>query len=254
MQEHGPSQTQSEQGDRAKPPYGPVSPVGEILEHYRSHDLPAGFDRALLRRLDIASNNESKVLNTLSWLGFTDESGQPTTVFRRLQASDADEFERVLAERIRAAYHEIFNQMDPTKASYDEIFRFFARQYSMSLGHSMARLFVGLCQSAGMRMAEVRRTTPAPVRKPPATNRTQPQRQQLIETVGEATEESGPASAGEPEGEARHDLFNLYVHRLIDGLPPLTIDAAMEPDRLRLMAELRSVELDRIERLLQDVS
>lgn len=259
MQDHGASQGNVPAGSRRLPPYGPVSPVTEVLEYYRKHELPQTFDRALLRGLEIAPNNESKVLNTLHWLGFIDEAGRPTTVFRRLQASDNEEFERVLRERLRAAYSEVYDHLDPTKASFDEIYRFFARTYSMSLGNAMARLFVGLCQSAGLPMAETRRSPGTAARKAASLPRSQPQRRP--QPAAPPVSRSPQAQPGETKEAAPHeqreleeDLRRLYLRKLIEGLAPLPADPNIDPEVRRQLAELRERELDRIERLLEVMS
>lgn len=255
MQDQGSMQGRTSAPQRRMPPYGPVSPVIEILEHYRRNELPQAFDRALLRRLDIAPNNESKVLNTLQWLGFTDDAGRPTTVFRRLQASSTEEFERVLRERLRAAYSAFFDELDPTTASYDDSYRFFARNYSMSLGDPMARLFVGLCRTAGLSMAETRRSAGAAARKTVSSSRgQQPRRQQPEPAPAARPPDVSTVSGSETTPEAlEEDLRRLYLRKLIEGLTPLPLDPNLDPERLSRLAELRAAELDRIERLLQAV-
>jgi hypothetical protein len=115
----------------------------------------------------------------------------------------------------------------------------------------MARLFVGLCQSAGMQMAEVRRTSPPPARKPAPAPRSSSHRQQSVPSAPPPREETRSAESDVSAGRPADDLFTHYVRKLIDGVPPLVIDPAMDPDALRLHAEVRALELDRIERLLQ---
>jgi hypothetical protein len=100
-------------------------------------------------------------------------------------------------------------------------------------------------------MPEARRSTPLPRKAPPAP-RSQAPRRQTAEPESRQFEEEPQASPEAPAIE-RDDLYDLYLRKLIDGLPPLVVDPNIDPQSLRLMAELRAVELDRIERLLQDL-
>ncbi|MBT1118464.1 DUF5343 domain-containing protein [Stutzerimonas nitrititolerans] len=92
-----------------KHPYVPSA--GIIMQTFLQFRkmFPAKVDASTLQKLSLAPKNEAAVINTLKFLGFLDDDCKKTSNANEtfLKHND-DEFSVALAERVKAAYSEIF--------------------------------------------------------------------------------------------------------------------------------------------------
>lgn len=92
-----------------KHPYvqGPGS-LASAVKHFR-RSLPATVDAKTLKKLGIAPNNESYVLNVLRFLGLIDQEGKSTDDAKKtFTLHDDDAFASAFADLVKAAYRDLF--------------------------------------------------------------------------------------------------------------------------------------------------
>lgn len=131
-------------------PFAATSSVAEIFEFVRDPEWrPNLINIALIKRLGIASNNESKVVETLRFLTAIDSTGTPTNAFEELKRNFADG----LGVAIRAAYGDLFQTIPQKLMTRERLVSFFREKGQAPTNQRperSARLFVWLCDQAGI--------------------------------------------------------------------------------------------------------
>ncbi|MGF1640270.1 MAG: DUF5343 domain-containing protein [Rhodospirillales bacterium] len=92
-----------------KHPYvqGPGA-LGQVITQFRK-SFPAKVDASTLKKLGIAPNNESYVLNVLRFLGLIDRDGKKTSdATQTFNLHDDYQFSKAFAELVSKAYSELF--------------------------------------------------------------------------------------------------------------------------------------------------
>lgn len=94
---------------KMKHPYvASPGPLVKAFEQFRK-SLPSSITAGTLKKLAIAPNNESYLLNTLRFLGLVNEEGERTDDARKLFTQHADEaFASSLATLVERAYTSLF--------------------------------------------------------------------------------------------------------------------------------------------------
>ena len=135
-------------GRRVPPPYGPTRGMLEGLQLLQ-RTSPSRVDEAYLRQHGVAPGNEYKVIGALRFLGLIDERGEPTEKCRLLRTR-GPAFTLALQGIIRAAYQDLFDTLDPSRATRDQIYNYFVTRLGMGseMATKSARFFMGLCQWA----------------------------------------------------------------------------------------------------------
>lgn len=135
-------------GRRVPPPYGPTRGMLEGLQLLQ-RTSPSRVDEGYLRQHGVAPGNEYKVIGALRFLGLIDERGEPTEQCRLLRTR-GPAFTLALQQIIRAAYQDLFNTLDPSRATRDQIYNYFVTRLGMGpeMATKSARFFMGLCQWA----------------------------------------------------------------------------------------------------------
>ncbi|MCH7998387.1 MAG: DUF5343 domain-containing protein [Chloroflexi bacterium] len=93
--------------------------ISSILESLKDAGVPPRFTHEFLKGLGFTSSNDRAILNVLKGLGFLDQQGVPTELYK--QYRDKTKSKRVLAEALREAYGDLFlahekaNQLSPEK-------------------------------------------------------------------------------------------------------------------------------------------
>lgn len=131
-------------------PYAPTSAVTSFIDAYRNRPLPTPIDTAVLSRVGIADTIVPRTLQALKLLDLLDAQGNPTTALQDLRKAGSDEFRVRLAEIIRAAYADVFTYSDPATDDAARIEDAFRSYEPVSMRPRMVRLFLGLCQEAGI--------------------------------------------------------------------------------------------------------
>ena len=83
-------------------------PVVQMIEQLR-RSFPASIDAATLRKLGIASNNESYMISILKFLGLINADGQKNAELAKIFYLDDDAFKEGFAAIVQAAYAELFD-------------------------------------------------------------------------------------------------------------------------------------------------
>jgi hypothetical protein len=93
-----------------KHPYSPggAGAIAAAVTQFRNA-LPPKINAETLKKLGIAPNNESYVINILRFLGVIDSEGTKTANAASAFSKDDEEFQKEFGAMIEAAYSELFN-------------------------------------------------------------------------------------------------------------------------------------------------
>lgn len=154
-------------------PYTPPSNVVAVLQRLRSRNLPDGIDAEYLRDAGVSEGTLGRTLFALRFLGLIDEEGVPSQALQSIHISSDEEYRSILSGRIREAYSEVFNVVDPTEDSQDRILNVFRRYTPASQRSRMVIFFLGMCREAGIPTLDVPRQRsmqqPRVTSRPPVT-------------------------------------------------------------------------------------
>jgi len=132
-------------------PYAPLAPLVALIRRRREKGLPEVLNSEKLAQLGISEGNISRILQALRFLNLIDEDGHQTEWFSRIARAKEQEYQGILAEIIKGAYHDVFTIIDDPNLATDielnDAFRFYQPQSQRS---RMILLFRGLCQEAGL--------------------------------------------------------------------------------------------------------
>ena len=140
------------------PPYGSVSWYKKFLDliHRRKPDKA---DLEFIR-LNIARNrNEYKISKGLRFLGVITEDGTPTEKLDLLRVT-GDEYKKNLEQIVKEAYQHLFSKIIVEEAEPEDVVNYFIGKYDCSMGtsESALRVFVFLCDEAGILLSEKMKT------------------------------------------------------------------------------------------------
>ena len=131
-------------------PYAPAAAVIGVIRAYRERPIPTPFTLSVLENLDVAATITPRTLQALKLLDLVDDSGMPTVALQDLRKAGSDEYRDRLADVVRAAYAEIFVYRDPETDDVSKIEDSFRKFEPVSMRPRMVRLFLGLCEEAGI--------------------------------------------------------------------------------------------------------
>jgi hypothetical protein len=151
-----------------RPPYCSVRSFLEFLKRIQTITVPRVVDRAYLRQLRVADNNEWALLSALKFLRIVDDRGHPTAAFRRLQTG---EWRAELRTLMCDSYAELM-EIGGETMSQENLRSYFALTASGSQAQNAARFF--------------RKVMDLTAATGPAEN-SQPQHLRLVPTSGEQT-------------------------------------------------------------------
>lgn len=130
-------------------PYAPVKNVLDAIELYREKSTrPITPQR--LAQIGVPDGNVGRTHQALRLLDLIDDEGEPTEALQALQQAETDEYRSRLEQVVRAAYHDVFQVVDPAKDGADKVddaFRFYSPG---SQRPRMVTLFMGLAEEAGI--------------------------------------------------------------------------------------------------------
>lgn len=152
-------------------PYARVGPVINTLERIRNQGLPDLITPATLQKVGLVAKLGYQTTGALAFLGLIAPNGKPTDAYHGLRRARAQEYQGVLAEIIRNAYHPVFAEVDPAQADTVAIADAFRRYEPQAQRDRMVYLFLGLCRAAGLAPQEQPRPAATGQRLPPATGR-----------------------------------------------------------------------------------
>jgi Family of unknown function (DUF5343) len=131
-------------------PYASPKNVLDVVERYRHRGLRTPFTLDLLGQIGVPDGAAHRTLQAFKLLDLVTEDGQPTEALEALKRASEEEYRPLLAQILRAAYHNIFTVVDPasdTPTAVRDAFRFYKPD---SQQHRMVTLFLALCEEAGI--------------------------------------------------------------------------------------------------------
>ncbi len=127
--------------------------IAAAISQFRN-SFPTKVNAETLKKLGIASNNESYLINILRFIGAIDEEGNKTTKAAAAFSKHSDEeFQKAFEEMVKAAYHDLFSLHadNAWNLSDDKLISFFrtSDQTSDLIGRRQTATFQVLASFAG---------------------------------------------------------------------------------------------------------
>jgi hypothetical protein len=147
-------------------PYSGIAGLTQTVTQLRK-SFPVQFGSDTMKKLGIAPNNESYVLNTLRFLGVLDEDGKKgQKVGSVFSQHEDDEFQRGFSEIVSSAYSELFelHGEDAWTLPLTKLIAYFRHTDNTSdiVGKKQAATFQALGLLSGKIDGTVRTPTPKP--------------------------------------------------------------------------------------------
>lgn len=117
----------------------------DLLDKIRVLGIPDIATNKWLEASGFKSSNDRKMLNVLKFVGFMDDSGKPTELWKRYRGKD---HKVVLADGVREGYSELFRYYpNACIRSQEDLQNYFGTKTSsgMQVLSKMARTFLVLC-------------------------------------------------------------------------------------------------------------
>ena len=123
--------------------------IPEMFESIRSAGVPEKFARPFLTSLGYKSTNDMALIPLLKTLGFIDDNGVPTDIYRAYK--DSSQSKKVLGQSIKKAYEKVFLANENAHTlSADKLKGIFSSLSGKSeaVAQKMASTFIALCSMA----------------------------------------------------------------------------------------------------------
>lgn len=211
-------------------PYAPFSVIKSVIERHRQVGMSV-ITADVLSRMGVTDSLVSRSIQALKLLDLVDEGGKPTPELEAIRKASTDDLGPRLSELIRRVYAPVFEVVDPTTATPQQIADSFRGFTPSGQRERMVTLFTGLMAYAGMVEAAPRRT-PGP--RPTRTAATNGQRSKAstpnapTPPIPPSGDTEAPAAAG---GRGSTDEHARIVVLRTGGTIALTVD--MNPLVLR---------------------
>ncbi len=128
-------------------PYPPSGKVIDLVERHRAQGLPTPINVDKVARLTGTPGLAPRVMKALLLLDLVDGEGMPTATFDEMAKAPTDgEFKERFAEMLKAAYADVFQYLDPSTATYEQIEGQFRNYTPRGQLDRMVALFKGLCE------------------------------------------------------------------------------------------------------------
>jgi hypothetical protein len=121
-----------------------------VIDRFRRGTLQTPITQDVLRRAGVHDGLVRRTLKALRLLELIDDSGRPTDQFQVLAKVRPDEYKDAFAGYLRSVYKDVFTYTDPTHGDIDTIRNAFWGYKPQGQHDAMVRLFLGLCEYAGL--------------------------------------------------------------------------------------------------------
>ena len=130
--------------------------ISQLIEHLRKRFV-GKVDSAMLKKLEIAPNNESYIINAFKFIKVLTAEGEPNSEVQNLFAQEEEEFKTGFADLVEAAYLPLFelhgeSAWNLEKTKLVTFFRLEDKSTDL-VGKRQADTFVRLAEIAGKREA-----------------------------------------------------------------------------------------------------
>jgi len=147
-------------------PYNSAPATVAVIERFRAGTLQTPVTLDVLRRAGVHESLVRRTHKALRLLELIDENGQPTEQFKVLAKVRPDEYKDAFAGYLRSVYKDVFTYTDPADGDTAAITNAFWGYKPPGQRETMVRLFLGLCEYAGL-IPEQKRERPAPSPRKP---------------------------------------------------------------------------------------
>jgi len=132
-------------------PYAPGTHALSVIDAYRKGTLSGALSEEALKGLAVPESTASRIPPTLEFLGLLTKDGRPTDDLDLIRGESEEQLTGWLADIVKNAYRPVFEELDVSHASVDEIYEAFDRHYSgTSPQRNQVSLFRILCRRAGL--------------------------------------------------------------------------------------------------------
>ena len=192
-------------------PYASPNSVIHLIHRLRDTGLPDPLTHDGLGLVGITPSMVSPTLRSFKYLRIVDDDGQKLSAHQSLSTATSEEYPGVLGEIVKSAYEDVFRIIDPAKHDFEQVEDAFRKYNPQKQRRKMVRLFLGLCEEAGLAPEQPKRrrgqgtTKVAPRVVEVATQDQQSNQPQTLPSVAPSTPNSAKA------------LMNSFVAQLPDG-------------------------------------
>jgi hypothetical protein len=134
-------------------PYAPPSAVLSVIHFYRSRDVPASVTMTNLQQIGVTEALAPRTMAALKFLKLLRDDGTTTDQFRAIRFANNEDYQIVLAGILDAAYKEVLDHIDISKAGDRELNNAFIPYSPGGQRPRMITLFQALAKEAGWPLA-----------------------------------------------------------------------------------------------------
>jgi hypothetical protein len=214
--------------------YAPTPGVLSVIEKVRG-GLNGPIDLDRLSQIGVTESLTKRTLNSLRTLGLVDSDGSLSESFLVLKNAPPSEYPGVLAAFVRGVYQDVFEILDPATATPEQLKNAFWGYEPRGQIDSMIRLFIGLCEAAGLVQAASRPKPEGATARPRAPR--PPIRKPTAPTGSPSmTKPQGPLTPPPPVVPAPDPLLAAYFQKL-----PASGSALSKADKEKWITALESI-------------
>lgn len=196
-------------------PYGSVASIAAFFENARMAKRPSKIDMQFMNDLGIKPSTAWSLFPALRFLGLMGKDGTTTQHYEMVALAGAD-FTVALENRVREAYQDLFEKLDLSTANRERLEQYFRINFSPKLAYRQTVTFIGLCQMAGISLAEAAVTAGPRERSASKTPRARGPGSGAIVRKGRESLELPAEQNGGSDGRAKQiDLRGQYIAALI---------------------------------------
>jgi hypothetical protein len=128
--------------------YASPKTVRAVISRFRDQWLPQPLTPDSIQRVGVTESLAPRTIQTLKLLGLIDEDGLVTEQFERLRRVPTSDFKAELVSMLRASYAPVFEVLEPSGASYEQVQDAFRTFKPEGQRDRMVSLFLGLLDYA----------------------------------------------------------------------------------------------------------